>query len=267
MAEPPLITTRDGPVLRVMLNRPEKLNALSFELVGQLATVATDVRADPGIRAVLLTGRGRAFCTGADLTDTALASGNRASLGEEVAERLRVAMNPLIQSWYRLPVPVVAAVNGIAAGAGVSLALVGDVITAAASATFSLPFIPRLGLAPDLGATYGLPLRLSDARVRGLSLLGTPISARTAVEWGLIWDCVEDASLDSHASALAQQLATSATAAIAGLKSLLLDGRNSSLEAQLEREALVQRVLGDSDDFHEGLTAFRQKRPPQFRGK
>jgi 2-(1,2-epoxy-1,2-dihydrophenyl)acetyl-CoA isomerase len=267
MTEPPLMRTRDGAVLRVVLNRPSKLNALSLELVTQLTAAAAEVRADSGIRAVLLSGTGRAFCTGADLTDAALVGGGGAPLGDEVAERMETSMNPLMRSWYRLPVPVVVAVNGIAAGAGVSLALVGDIVTAATSATFSLPFIPKLGLVPDLGATWGLPLRLGAARVKGLSLLGTPLPARTAVEWGLIWDCVEDASLDSHASALAQQLANGPTAAIAGLKSLLADGVGASLEAQLEREALVQRSLGDSHDFREGLAAFRGKRAPQFRGK
>ncbi len=267
MNEPQLTRTRDGAVLRVALNRPEKLNALSLELVKQLASVAQEIQNDAGIRAVLLTGTGRAFCTGADLTDPSLVSGAGGPLGDEVAERMRASMNPLMVSWYRLPVPVVVAVNGIAAGAGVSLALVADIVTAADSATFSLPFIPRLGLVPDLGATYGLPLRLSAARVKGLSLLGTPLPARTAVDWGLIWDCVEDAALESHASAMAQQLAAAPTAAIAGLKSLLADGASSSLEAQLEREALVQRSLGDSEDFREGLAAFRQKRAPRFRGK
>jgi 2-(1,2-epoxy-1,2-dihydrophenyl)acetyl-CoA isomerase len=267
MTESQLMCTRDGALLRVTLNRPEKLNALSLELVTQLARVATDIGNDASIRSVLITGAGRAFCTGADLTDTALVSGTGGSLGEEVSQRLRASMNPLMLSWYRLPVPVVAAVNGIAAGAGVSLALVADIVTAAESATFSLPFVPRLGLVPDLGATYGLPQRLSSARVRGLSLLGTPISARTAVEWGLIWDCVEDSMLAAHASALAQQLAEAPTAAIAGLKSLLTASDDASLETQLEREALVQRALADSEDFREGLAAFRQKRPPRFRGR
>jgi 2-(1,2-epoxy-1,2-dihydrophenyl)acetyl-CoA isomerase len=267
MGDAMLTTTRDGAVLRVVLNRPEKLNALSLQLVTQLAAAAENIRADSSIRAVLLTATGRAFCTGADLTDNALLSEKFTTLGEEVAERMRTLMNPLIQSWYRLPVPVVAAVNGIAAGAGVSLALVADIVIAAASATFSLPFVPRLGLVPDLGATYGLPQRLSTARLRGLALLGTPLSARTAVEWGLIWEAVEDASLDSHATALARQLASGPTAAIAGLKSLLADGGANSLEAQLEREAVIQRAVADSADFREGLEAFRHKRAPGFLGK
>jgi 2-(1,2-epoxy-1,2-dihydrophenyl)acetyl-CoA isomerase len=216
---------------------------------------------------VLLTGAGRAFCTGADLKDPALAGATGHPGGAHVAQTLRTVMNPMIQQWYRLPVPVVVAVNGVAAGAGVSLALAGDVVIATESASFSLPFIPRLGIIPDLGATFGLPQRLSVARIKGLTLLGKDVPARTAAEWGLIWDCVEDGAFNAHVTAVSRQLARGPTGAIAALKSLLADGQGSGLEAQLEREAEVQQALADTQDFAEGLNAFRQKREPLFRGR
>jgi 2-(1,2-epoxy-1,2-dihydrophenyl)acetyl-CoA isomerase len=261
------LTERDGAILRVKLNRPEKLNALSLQLVAELAEIAADVRNDSAIRAVLLTGAGRAFCTGADLKDPALTGGTGHPGGALVAQTMRSVMNPMIQQWYRLPVPVVVAVNGIASGAGVSLALVGDIVIATESASFSLPFIPKLGIIPDLGATFGLPQRLSAARIKGLMLLGKDVPARTAAEWGLIWDCVEDNAFNAHVTGLSRQLARGATSAIVALKSLLADGQGSALEAQLEREAQAQGTLADTADFREGLDAFRQKREPFFHGR
>ncbi len=257
---------RDGAVLRVKLNRPDKLNALSGQLVRELSEVAAIVRSDTAIRAVLLTGGGRAFCTGADLKDPELTSESGHPDGAHVAHTLRTVMNPMIQQWHRLPVPVVVAVNGLATGAGVSLALVGDIVIATESASFSLPFIPKLGIIPDLGATFGLMQRLGIARLKGLTLLGADIPARTAAEWGLIWDCVEDGAFHAHATALARDLARGPTSAIVALKSLLADGQALGLEAQLEREAQVQALLADTQDFREGLEALRQKRPPSFRG-
>ena len=261
------LTERDGAILRVRLNRPDKLNALSLQLVRELAEIAAEVRNDPTVRAVLLTGSGRAFCTGADLKDPALAGETGHPDGTLVAHLLRTVMNPMIQQWYRLPVPVVVAVNGVAVGAGISLALVGDIVIATESASFSLPFIPRLGIIPDLGATFGLQQRLSVARIKGLTLLGKDVPARVAAEWGLIWDCVEDNAFNAHVTAVTRQLARGPTSAIVALKSLLADGQGASLEAQLEREAQVQATLADSQDFHEGLDAFRQRREPFFRGR
>jgi len=267
MRNPFTLVERDGATLRVTLNRPDKLNALSLQMASELARIAADVRNDATIRAVLLTGTGRAFCTGADLSDPAIAGPSGYPGGELIAKTLLTTVNPMMQQWYRLPVPVVVAVNGVAAGAGVSLALVGDIVTAAESASFTLQFIPRLGIVPDLGATFGLPQRISVARMKGLALLGNTLPARKALEWGLIWDCVEDLALHNHSLALARQLARGPTSAIAAFKSMLADGQSASLEAQLEREAQIQKVLADTQDFHEGLTAFRQKRDPSFHGK
>jgi 2-(1,2-epoxy-1,2-dihydrophenyl)acetyl-CoA isomerase len=261
------LTERDNAVLRVTLNRPEKLNALSLQLVTELSEIADDIRNDATIRAVLLTGAGRAFCTGADLKDPGLAGLTGHPARAQVSHALRSTMNPMMQRWYRLPVPVVVAVNGVAAGAGVSLALVGDIVTATESATFSLPFATRLGIIPDLGATFGLPRHLSAARIKGLTLLGGDIPARTAVEWGLIWSYVGDNVFADHATATARQLARGPTRAIAALKTILADGKGASLESLLEREADLQSLLADTDDFREGLDAFREKREPNFRGK
>jgi len=268
MSQPTVRTERTGAILRVTLDRPEKLNALNLPLIAELTRIAADVHGDPTVRAVVLTGAGRAFCAGADLKDPELAGGDGTRPdGTHVARTLRNSVNPMIEQWYRLPVPVIVAVNGVASGAGVSLALVGDIVTAAESASFGLPFISRLGIVPDLGATYGLPQRLSAARIKGLALLGESISAQVAAEWGLIWNCVADAELAGHVNALAERLANGPTCAIAALKSLLADAPGTSLVVQLERETLAQGKLADSEDFHEGLEAFRQKRTPKFHGR
>ncbi|MEP7242879.1 MAG: enoyl-CoA hydratase-related protein [Gammaproteobacteria bacterium] len=267
MAHQCILTERDGAVLRVTLNRPDRLNSLNLQLVTELAAVAAEVRGDSAVRAVLLTGSGRAFCTGADLKDPALAGEAGKPAGAHVAHTMRTAMSPMIQHWYRLPVPVVVAVNGIATGAGVSLALAGDIAVATESASFSMPFIPRLGIIPDLGATFSLPQRLSTARLNGLALLGESISARVAAEWGLIWACVGDDVFAAHTTALAHRLASAPTQAIAALKELLADGAGQSLEAQLEREAQIQGALADTKDFQEGVAAFRAKRAPRFEGR
>ena len=267
MAHQCILAQRDGAVLRVTLNRPDKLNALNLQLVTELAEVAADVRWDGTVRAVLLTGSGRAFCTGADLKDSALSGEPGKPAGAHVAHTMRTVINPMIQHWYRLPVPVVVAVNGMVTGAGISLALAGDIVVATESASFSLPFIPRLGIIPDLGATFSLPQRISAARVSGLALLGEPISARMAAEWGLIWASVGDDAFNAHATALSHRLASAPTRAIVAMKTLLADGPGQSLEAQLEREAQIQGALADTQDFQEGMGAFRDKRDPKFEGR
>lgn len=259
-----LLCERQGPVLAVWLNRPEKMNSLSRALLADLRQCAERLPAD--VRAVLLTGSGRGFCAGADLTEPDSVPVAGESLGEWVAKRMRGYFHPVAELWSRLPVPLVVAVNGIAAGAGVSLALLGDVTIAARSASFAVLFTPKLGLAPDMGATHLLPGRIGLARARYLALTGRPVSAEEAERIGLIAECVEDATLESRARELATQLAAGPTRAQLALRDLMTDGASQPLAAQLEREAVAQQRLADTRDFLEGVTAFREKRTPRFQG-
>jgi 2-(1,2-epoxy-1,2-dihydrophenyl)acetyl-CoA isomerase len=254
----------------VTLNRPERLNALNLPLVADLTAAAAAIEADGSLRAVLLCGAGRAFCAGADLAQDGLlgAGGDESqSRGERIGAALREHLNPMVQAWYRLSVPVVVAVNGIAAGAGSSLALAGDIVLAARSASFIQLFAPKLGLMPDLGATYHLPRLVGTARAKGLALLGEPLSATEAAQWGLIWSAVADADLAAESLRIAQRLADGPTRAYAAIKAAMNVAARDSLDARLDAEARAQALLGDTADVAEGLAAFRDKRPPRFTGR
>jgi 2-(1,2-epoxy-1,2-dihydrophenyl)acetyl-CoA isomerase len=261
-----LFDCRDG-VAHVTLNRPDKLNAFNRELLEELIAVAGRIRGDDDIRAVLLSGAGRAFCSGADIAAGGLLNDPGKSVGENVGGRLRSHFNPMIQAWYHLPMPVVVAVNGVAAGAGVSLALAGDIVLAGRTASFMQLFAPKLGLIPDLGSTYYLPRLVGTARAKGLALLGEALSAQDAVAWGLIWGMTEDAELLPRCEALARRLASGPTRAYGHIKRLFNLEPPATLEEQLEQETVAQQELGDSADFSEGVTAFKEKRPPVFRGR
>jgi 2-(1,2-epoxy-1,2-dihydrophenyl)acetyl-CoA isomerase len=254
-------------VVWVTLNRPERLNALNPGLVADLHAAAKRIEADGEIRAVLLTAAGRAFCSGADLMGDELLDAQKRSLGETVGTSLRENMNPMIQAWYELPVPVVVAVNGIAAGAGVSLALVGDIVLAAQSATFMQLFAPKLGLMPDLGSSFHLPRLIGVARAKGLALLGDALPAAEAERWGLIWRCVEDAELMPQAESLARRLRDGPTQAFKRIKQVFNEQPANRLPDQLALEASLQEELGDTKDFAEGVQAFRGKRSPRFCGE
>jgi 2-(1,2-epoxy-1,2-dihydrophenyl)acetyl-CoA isomerase len=253
-----ILFERREHLVHVTLNRPDRLNALDTTLIKELTAAAGLIGADASIRAVLLKASGRAFCSGADLMGSTIAS---------VESSLRDQFNPMISAWYHLPIPVVAAVQGIAAGAGVSLALAADIVIAARSALFMQLFAPKLGLMPDLGASYHLPRMVGTARAKGLTLLGDPLPAADAASWGLIWACVDDAALVQESENISLRLAQGPTRAYRQIKEVFNEEPPNTLEEQLQRELTGQTALGQTRDFAEGLSAFRAKRAPLFRGE
>lgn len=262
-----LTCVRNEAVVTVTMNRPSKLNSLSLGLLRDLARCADELEQDRTVRAAVLTGAGRGFCAGADLTDAEEPPQAGETHGAYVARRLQRYFHPVLVKWTGLRVPVVVAVNGIAAGAGVSLALVGDITVAARSASFAVLFAPKLGLVPDMGATHLLPSRIGVARARYLALTGEAIDAERAVQIGLIAAAVGDDELQPHAAALAQQLASGPTQAFLAVRDLMADGGARPLEEQIEREAEAQLRMGNTADFAEGIAAFREKRAAKFIGR
>jgi 2-(1,2-epoxy-1,2-dihydrophenyl)acetyl-CoA isomerase len=253
-------------VAHVTLNRPEKLNALNLAMVEELHAAAAAIAADADVRAVLLSGSGRAFSSGADLTRDDFFRNPGMSVGQSIGKSLTDHFNPMVSAWYDLQVPVVVAVNGIAAGAGMSLALIGDVVIAGHSATFLQLFAPKLGLMPDLGSTFYLPRLIGTARAKGMTLLGDPLPAAEAANWGLIWSSVEDEALMDHATKTARRFAAGPTQAFTRIKAVFNQQPSTTLAEQLALEAVAQAALGDTKDFAEGVLAFRGKRSPQFSG-
>ena len=255
----------DGTAV-LTLNRPEVLNSINQQLIAELRAVIAEVARDDGVRALVLTGAGRAFCAGADLgADPGLEPGM--SIGDGVYRNMDRGFNPLVRELTALAKPVVAAINGIAAGGGVGLALAADIAIAARSAEFIQVFGPRLGLVPDMGCTYFLPHLLGRARARGLALLGDRLSAQTAEEWGLIWKCVDDAALMSEAQLIARRLAEGPTQCFGYIKRALDAAQLNTLSDQLDIERDYQRILGDTEDFREGVVAFLSKQKPHFKGR
>lgn len=250
-----LVETRPGWRL-LTLNRPERLNALTVEAAKALLAALDEAEADASCRAVLLTGAGRGFCAGQDLTAIAGAA------PAEIAALLD-QYNPLIRRIRALPLPVVCAVNGIAAGAGANLALACDIVLAGESASFVQAFA-RIGLVPDCGGTWFLPRLVGSARARALALLAEPLPAATAAEWGLIWRTVPDAGLMEEAQAVMERLAAAPAAALALTKRAFDLSPDNDLNAQLDLERDFQARAAASPDHAEGLRAFADKRPAQF---
>jgi 2-(1,2-epoxy-1,2-dihydrophenyl)acetyl-CoA isomerase len=260
------LETKDG-VATLTLNRPTMLNSLNREIIDEIRSALRTLARDEATKVLVVTGAGRGFCAGADLTTTGGNDGSDRSVGEGVAYAMEVGYNPLVRDMTSFPKPVIVAVNGVAAGGGVGLALSGDIVLAARSAYFVQVFVPRLGLVPDMGCTWFFPQFLGRARARALAMLGDRLPAEKAAEWGLIWQCVDDDKLAAEAQALAQRLAKGPQQAYRELKRVLDEAPLNTLDEQLENERRTQRILGDTDDFKEGVVAFLTKRDPQFKGK
>ncbi|MGD9618257.1 MAG: enoyl-CoA hydratase-related protein [Alphaproteobacteria bacterium] len=253
-----LIDTHAG-YRQITLNRPDRLNALQIEMAEAIIAALDDAQADETCRAVLLTGAGRGFCAGQDLTSIAGAA------PDDVADLLD-SYHPMIEKIRELPLPVVAAVNGVAAGAGCNLALACDIVIAARSASFVQAFA-RIGLIPDCGGTWFLPRLVGMARSRALMLLAEPLPAATAAEWGMIWRTVEDDRLMDEAHALTTRLAEGPTAALGLIKQALDESGDNDLAGQLDLEHDLQVEAAETPDHAEGLRAFLDKRAPVFTGR
>jgi len=248
-----------GSIARITLNRPDRLNSFTVRMHEELR----DALANLGdARVVVLTGAGRGFCAGQDLNDRAVAPGKAVDLGETVSQ----CWNPLIRTLTSLPQPVIARVNGVAAGAGANVALACDIVVAAKSAKFIQSF-SAIGLIPDSGGTWTLPRLAGQARALGLALTGDPLPAETAAQWGLIWKAVEDESLEAEVDAIANKLASLPPLGLAAIKEMIRASWQYSLDEELERQAGAMRRLGFTEDYREGVGAFLEKRPPKFVGR
>jgi 2-(1,2-epoxy-1,2-dihydrophenyl)acetyl-CoA isomerase len=248
-----------GPVARITLNRPDRLNSFTVQMHEELR----DALANLGeARVLVLTGAGRGFCAGQDLNDRAVAPGEAVDLGETVTS----CWNPLVRALTSLPQPVIARVNGVAAGAGANIALACDIVIAAKSAKFIESF-SAIGLIPDSGGTWHLPRLVGQARALGLALTGDPLPAETAAEWGLIWRAVEDEALDAEVDSIANKLASLPPLGLAATKEMIRSSWQYSLDEELDHQAGAMRRLGFTADYREGVAAFLEKRQPKFTGK
>jgi 2-(1,2-epoxy-1,2-dihydrophenyl)acetyl-CoA isomerase len=249
-------------IARLTLNRPERLNSFNTEMHAEVRAALDAVRGSQA-RVLILTGAGRGFCAGQDLNDRAVAPG---AAPPDLAASIEMHYKPLVLALRALPLPVIAAVNGVAAGAGANLALACDIVVAARSAVFVQAFA-RLGLVPDSGGTWSLPRLVGTARALGLALLGDKLSAADAASWGLIWRSVEDAEFPTVIEDLARHFANAPTRGLARTKQAIYEGLGRSLAEQLDTERDYQGELGRSADYAEGVAAFAAKRPARFTGR
>jgi 2-(1,2-epoxy-1,2-dihydrophenyl)acetyl-CoA isomerase len=257
-----LLQIRNG-IARLTLNRPERLNSFNTQMHEEVRDAFCQVEQDRNVRVLILTGSGRSFCAGQDLSDPEIVStGDSVDLGLAIEQYYA----PLVLRLRTLRVPVLCAVNGVAAGAGANLALACDIVIAKKSASFIQSFC-KLGLIPDTGGTYVLPRLIGTARAMGLALLGDKLSAEQAADWGMIWRCIEDADFDSVIENTARQLAEAPTQGLARTKEAILSSGLRTLEQQLNHERCAMRDLGRTSDYKEGVAAFLEKRTPSFIGK
>jgi 2-(1,2-epoxy-1,2-dihydrophenyl)acetyl-CoA isomerase len=257
-----LIVERIGGITRLTLNRPDKLNALCREMAEALGPALAAAEDDPTCRVVVLTGAGRGFCAGQELSDEVYAKdGPQPDLGA-VLDRY----NPIIEFMRGMGKPILGAVNGVAAGAGASLALACDIVVAKRSATFLQAFA-RLGLVPDCGSTWMLPRLIGEARARAHAMLAEPIKADQAEGWGMIWKAVEDDKFEREVAALSERLANAATYGLGLQKRAFAAAAGNDLGEQLALEKLLQQRAATSSDYLEGVAAFQEKRPANFIGK
>jgi 2-(1,2-epoxy-1,2-dihydrophenyl)acetyl-CoA isomerase len=255
-----LVTRRDGYRI-ITLNRPDKLNSFNEELHLALRAALDDAEADKSCRALILTGAGRGFCAGQDLSDRMVTI--KAGQTPNLQDTLGLYYNPLVRRLTAFPMPVIGAVNGIAAGAGANIALACDIVIAARSAKFLQAFA-KIGLMPDAGGTWTLPRLVGPQRARALAMLAEPITAELAEEWGMIWKVVDDHLLMADAEAMAAKFVTGSTLAFSTIKQALEQSATNTLDQQLDLERDLQQRLATAPDYAEGVAAFFAKRAPKF---
>jgi 2-(1,2-epoxy-1,2-dihydrophenyl)acetyl-CoA isomerase len=258
--EPVLVSLESG-VLRITLNRPDKLNAFNPAVHKALADAMTRAETEAAVRCLLITGAGRGFCAGQDLGER-----DMKAAAIDLGQGLDTRYNPLVRRMRALPKPIVCAVNGVAAGAGANFALACDIVLAARSASFIQAFV-KIGLVPDCGGSYFLPRLAGTQRAMALAMTGDRLSAQDAERWGLIWKCVDDAELKSEADKLALQLASGPTKSLGLMKQAIYSSANNDLSTQLDLERDLQREVGKGRDYREGVAAFLEKRKPDFTGQ
>jgi 2-(1,2-epoxy-1,2-dihydrophenyl)acetyl-CoA isomerase len=260
MSEAAVLSGIADGIMTITLNRPTVLNAMNADLLAQLGAAFAAAKHDDAVRAVLLTGAGRGFCAGADLTTNSMRTGS------DVQEMMRGRYHPIILMMRQFPKPIVGAINGTAAGGGMSLALACDIVLAAESATFLQAFT-KIGLVPDCGSSWFLPRMVGDVRARALIMMADKITARDALQYGLVWKVIADDALLSEARACAARLATMPTRAYDLVKQALAASSSNGLAEQLELEARLQGQAVRTEDHREGVNAFLEKRPPVFKGR